>query len=117
MTQEEIAKLSDKELRIRVAELDGWKYEACHCGVCRGVDKVWCRKGDPAYFDYTDSLPDFPQDLNAMNKLERALDEKQMDSYCNALFDVIPLPHFAYQAITATARQRAEAFVFTMEGE
>ena len=128
MTLEEIKKISDEELRIKVAELCGWKPEVdrrdltCIC-------TIWTKNGKVA--SSSGHLPDYPQDLNAMHEAEELLQlcndpECKHDEcgkgtwgfYTRTLDEVVD-DNFQKGgswgvSYSATARQRAEAFVLTM---
>ena len=112
MCAEDIKALTDKELRIKVAELLGWK----------NIRVDW------DYFDYQDDtglvatneigytlpLPDYPQDLNACADMEKSLihtpDESTWSEYREHLVGML-----GKEWGFATARQRCEAFILTME--
>mgnify|MGYP003627043662 CR=1 FL=1 len=113
MNLKQIQALSDKELNIKVAELLGWKSAMLNVGVhhekvlCwRSPTSMWMTEGDGSY-----GMPNYCNDLNAMHDAEKAaFDWNTFGSYCGEL-DVVDENH----GITATARQRAEAFVLTMK--
>lgn len=119
----DVSKLSDEELRVRVAKLCGYKkrttpetYEFMwapgHISVL--ADGWWedpkgCVMGEKC-------LPDYPADLNAMHEAERALifgprleHSDRVFLFSNYLTGVVHPNCFA------SARQRAEAFVLTLD--
>ena len=98
MTRKEWAKLSPDEQRIKVAELCGTDKQHIEFDPMRHA-----RKG----------IPDYLNDLNAMHEAEGLLDEMQNRRYNQLLKG----PYEASYPFHATAAQRAEAFVLTMEGE
>ena len=135
-TLEEIKALSDDELRIKVAELLGWKdvrnmEYTCACapaGVCEHCQAKlcgWDRRGG-----LIDSLrtgcyisghvPDYPRDLNACHEMESwfwhryAGSEFKWGEYVRNLISVCGHPSNQHHC-RATARQRCEAYVLTME--
>jgi hypothetical protein len=54
------------------------------------------------------NCPEFSTDLNAMHEAEKTLTSAQLLDYVALLFDA------TYEAVLATARQRAEAFLRTL---
>lgn len=123
MTLEEVKALSDEELRIKVAELCGWEISPFGSGIIcfnEELDKQRAPEDDGIRF----SLPDYPHDLNACHEMEKAA---EVDEYVPTLYEVItgyPLKIMQNQGqaidlmnwvYNATARQRCEAFVLTME--
>jgi len=111
-----IGKMTDEQLRIKVAELAGWRLH------------LW--KGQPSMADdpterqwmlsgrlvRESQLPAYESDLNAMHEVEITLDHEQSLRYAALLHYGDGHEHAwdqrdAYEIATATARQRAEAFV------
>lgn len=113
---DKVRALSDEELRVKVAELDGWK-----------------RDKQTGYFlGDTESLPNYLHDLNAVHEIEEKLDGDQVSAYAKLLgrhhptycVKVLdgrdPEEDFWYETFTlihATARQRCEALVLTLSPE
>ena len=60
---------------------------------------------------YSQLVPNYPFDLNAMHEVEKVLTNEQLEVYCNILHKP---NHGVYWAIHATASQRAEAFLRTI---
>ena len=59
-----------------------------------------------------DHIPNYCNDLNAIHEAERILTNEQIEVYCSFL----QRPQWGiWWAISATARQRAEAFLRTLE--
>jgi hypothetical protein len=56
--------------------------------------------------------PCYSSDLDAMHEAEKILTCEQVEIYCKFL---IPKNYFIWFGINATARQRAEAFLRTLE--
>jgi hypothetical protein len=123
--------MTDNDLRIKVAELRGWRkttYRALEYS--RGyIDaEVWTAPDGSQHDLYEDDstgdpspFPDYPNDLNACHEFERALTAKQCVTYEDALTYIwkrgkMHCPADGMQ-LHATARQRCEAFVETMEAK
>ena len=70
----------------------------------------------------THGIPDYINDLNAMHEAERFLDYDQCEQYASDLWDIIMCaeesmenpPPSNFACIHATAAQRAEAFLKTL---
>jgi hypothetical protein len=104
--------LTDEQIRIAIAEACGWM----DCRFWRGN-----RNDDPVGTapdgGINTILPDYPNDLNAMHEAEKALDIN-LDTPDSPRYRY---SHFLYaicrpeqQPFRATARQRAEAFLRTL---
>ena len=69
--------------------------------------------------DKTDILPDYLSDLNAMHEAEKTLTDDQQWDWQNHIVSVLPQrPQFKslmFYVATATAAQRAEAFLRTLQ--
>lgn len=134
MTSEQYDKLTDEEKRIKVAELCGFEFRLGSPDpsrwYCRayGNDGMFFRMpgGDSwgcGRCQFSEYVPDYPNDLNAMHEAELTRiwcgggdREKRIIDYLS-LLDVFTLDS-EYTAQSATAAQRAKAFVLTMtEGE
>jgi len=102
--------MTDEQLRIRVAELTNWEPEIVD--VCYAVGHIHHELSE---------MPDYPGDLNAMHEAEKAMTEEQGFLYAGLLTDTMDGPWMDHkrrlECATATARQRAEAFVAVMEGK
>ena len=119
MTREKWAKLTPEEQRIKVAELCGWVYDGRRTvATGRPEEQVWCIPTTEKWAR-TFELPDYLNDLNAMHKAEKLLKtEAQLDSWYGCLKHLVRVDGnhtSSTQAMQATAAQRAEAFVLTME--
>lgn len=108
--------LSDEELNERVALLLGIR----HIREDRGsfIIDAWLPKqyillsvSVAGWEEFLVPLPDYCHDLNAMHEAEKVLTEWQDREYRALLVEIT-----CYKEHRATARQRAEAFVSTMEG-
>ena len=106
--------MSDQEINIAIAEALGWtevtdnrKFHQCPTGFPPNSE------GTLAY------VSDYCGDLNAMRKAETGLNEAKYDGFQKHLLEIVsPKTHWSDMAITrivsATARQRAEAFLRTI---
>jgi hypothetical protein len=120
--------MTDNELRIKVAELLGWRkttYRAL--GYSRGyIDaEVWIAPDGSQHDLYEDDstgdpypFPDYPNDLNACHEIERTLTYNQCSRYEDVLLLIwkrgTMYCHADAMRCHITARQRCEAFVETM---
>lgn len=135
MTVDEVAALSDEELRRHVAALIGVSSKRYRFYYNAGGDdgRTCCsgweseldarreqghlhQMGFPVadeIIEYDDpgALPDYANDLNAMHEAEKGLSEDQLEQYTFWLSHVCPIGTYT----RATARQRAIAFVLTMQ--
>lgn len=134
MTLDDISKLSDDELRVKVAELCGWGITE-NLGSSGGVlarqpngQTLW----DQAYLNKHQALvneaPNFPGDLNAMAEARKTLNQSERDIYSKILHFTIPHSYIApqyegeiqwdeyYEIVDADARSHAIAFIATKEG-
>jgi len=125
MSLEQIQKLSDEEICIKVAELRGLTVQEC---VHRpGEYYVWSEErnkqlalnDDNPEIPFDDGmmvLPNYPQDLNAMHEVEMSMNHGQRETFRFQLYRVLAVmdacsPNVTGDAVHATARQRAIAFV------
>lgn len=115
------SELTDDELRILIAEDQGWqKLEAGFYG----EQECWFRnetKGEHVVM----LPPNYPKDLNAIHEAERSLSEEDKYWYAEVLCNLAnpkcgkmacvnnPEPGMYPGLVHATARQRAEAYVIT----
>jgi hypothetical protein len=115
--------MTDNDLRIKVAKLLGWTRigPGYDCVNGRQVDVLvgYTPKDDPN--DRVTVIPDYPNDLNACHEFEGTLTAKQCAVYESALIYIwkrgkMHCPADGMQ-FHATARQRCEAFVETMEAK
>lgn len=118
MNIKEVQALSDEALRIKVAELCGFRdIHPIDNALCDDA-QIWTLVGLP----HNDSpggpwvfgdnpVPDYPNDLNAMHEAEDMLNAGQINHYESNLMRL-----GCARLLVATARQRCEAFVLTMEG-
>ena len=104
----------EKQL-IAIAESCGWK------NVDAGAGRVWGfttrHKGTPSESDVCVDVPDYLNDLNAMREAEKVLTPTEFEAYRWILWGLCKQPQVtewnrAY--LSATAAQRAEAFLRTI---
>ena len=109
--------MTDEEKRIKVAESCGWHCEDADVGYVIPPAGTPERKAYASCGIGLDCLPDYLNDLNAMHKAEDILfdhpDLEVGERYCHWLVEVCV--DSRRESIRATAAQRAEAFVLTME--
>lgn len=124
MTHDKWAKLTDEEKRIKVAELCGWERDTGNPPYTFGPR--WYLNGnrydDSSYAVTPNYLPDYLNDLNTMHEVETVmlLDPRCLEvHYLCRLGEVCGKPRASQERelYHATAAQRAEAFVLTMEPE
>ena len=95
--------MTDEQINISIAEARGWKYEKNETHAPDG--SFWWSK-EPEF-------PNYLNDLNAMHEAEKVFDTALYCRYINELCDLtIKGNNSMYMA---TARQRAEAFLKTIE--
>jgi hypothetical protein len=95
--------MTNEQINIAIAEACGWKYEKNETHAPDG--SFWWSK-EP-------EIPDYCNDLNAMHEAEKVFDTALYCRYINELCDLtIKGNNSMYMA---TARQRAEAFLKTIE--
>jgi hypothetical protein len=127
MIAKEVKKLSDIELNIEVGECVGWVRKSPDSyGISWWIHPTQGEfrqdspiKGCP--FNLGD-LPKYCNDLNAMNDALATLSDEQWNFYRMKLYQILDLGscsllHVHRKAHTATARQRAEAFVLTVKNK
>ena len=110
--------MNEQEQRFAIAEACGWK-NADHPDVMAqkvgwGMPEKWCM--DPlGKLRFNHDRPNYLKDLNAMHEAEEMLTFPQQAMYQVQLGRVVGLvlPAF-YRCIHATAAQRAEAFLKTL---
>ena len=118
MTLEQVNKLTEEEVRVKVAELRGWTkcHRSKHDDVLRDA---WtpvlfgCPGGDETS---TTRLPDYPQDLNAIHEATIWLTWLFMDEFAEFLSLVVGDNGVELTALSvnATAMQRCKAFILTL---
>jgi|ERR1043166_5748774 hypothetical protein len=111
----EIKNLTDEELRVRVAELDGWQDVFALGGIVCGVPQGK-RITENAY---RGDVPDYPRDLNAVRIVISKLSHEQRHAYAVILAGFFwPMGWSDWRdtlAVSeAAARIRCEALVLTL---
>lgn len=103
--------------RIAIAEACGWKYD--EIAVSHGIPKsmAWRNKETIG----PTRVPDYLNDLNAMHEAENTLNGSHLCLYASILFTVTnaglgaqTIDHERWGLLRATAAQRAEAFLRTL---
>lgn len=102
--------MNKEQQRIKIAEACGWETNK----------RKWLAKPPNDSWQYLDTMPDYLNDLNAMHEAEKNLKPKQQVNYWNwvnklAGNDPTNSIYLVWgDAIFATAAQRAEAFLRTL---
>jgi hypothetical protein len=117
MTIEQVKALSGEELRVKVAELCGWKKVEEESAIW---NNVWTLNGKKPQGLCNTAPPLYHCDLSAMHEAERNIGLGQLTAYMRLLGENAPMKDMDvarddWASCHATARQRAEAFVLTME--
>lgn len=114
MTAEEVATLDDSALRIKVAELCGWKrrevFEPSFANPSKLVSRG--RKWHNPINDLPQRLPDYPNDLNPMFAAERYLQMHKDSTLWPRYIETLARRFESH--VHLSARQRAEVFVATL---
>jgi hypothetical protein len=99
--------MSDVQINIAIAEACGmrgvWEKKITSCG-CDGQWDYFNPQGN--------RLPDYCNDLNAMHEAVRILKSRERITYTDLLHEIAG--YHSYDVSEATARQRAEAFLKTI---
>ncbi len=113
--------MSPEQQRIKIAEACGWKIIDFNRGdklpdVVPSKTTYWDK--ERKYKPYP-AIPDYLNDLNAMHEVEATLDCVQQFAYAAYLYYGEPHEHAwdqvaAFEIAHATAAQRAEAFLKTL---
>ena len=95
--------------RIAIAEVCGYSVFEWAGGLCLYADEFRC--GDKVWFHQI--VPDYLTDLNAMHEAEKILTHEQRADYTWQLANICTAGSLN-DIISATASQRAEAFLKTL---
>ena len=96
--------MNKEKQRIKIAEACGW--------ILRHQDgEQWAEVTDGIWGLATDVLPDYLNDLNAMHEAEKVLNQQQCRDYAGRLGRGAD---GCFLHVTATAAQRAKAFLRTL---
>lgn len=102
--------MTPEQKRIAIAEACGWKR--------KGKQKVWNIPHPGSGWEYVSGLPNYFNDLNAMNGAERWIIQRDILlwlKYSDELRRICDRAYgFACSAYHATAAQRADAFLLTL---
>lgn len=98
--------MTPEQQRIAIAEACGWQIHP--------KDRfIVIPPNSPHSVQPLSTIPDYLNDLNAMHEAEKVLTEDQFGFYENELYDMLE----DSRAISASAAQRAEAFIKTLNLE
>lgn len=135
MTINELNKLTPEQKRVKIAEACGWtQVQGGALPTPGGLSTLFGRwdlcgviPGDSNKSEYNQSfikIPDYLNDLNAMREAERVLTAEQHFEFRQNLWSIAvtlmgkPPKHCPERYyISATAAQRADAFLLTIEKE
>jgi len=98
--------MKPEEQRIAIAEACGWKPSNPRGKWCHPVNWSMAKNGSYEVWVGRDKLPNYLHDLNAMHEAEKILTYEQKYEYARQFID--------FELIFATASQRAEAFLRTL---
>ena len=131
MTREQWKAMTMGQRRIKVAELAGWEHAKYPTDGRQDVVYWWNLELDksrpPSDDGIRTEIPDYLNDLNAMHEAEKLLDYNDLDqigdyiahlTYAMSAFNVSWMLTFDkanWMWTFATAAQRAEAFVLTLD--
>ena len=122
--------MTPEKQRIAIAEACGWHHvQSCKLDSPEIYpDGAWKHPKRGRWLFRMDSkieggIPNYPADLNAMHEAEKTLDYEQGEQFASDIWEIIinaeddqeypPSSNFSY--LHATAAQRAEAFLRTIE--
>lgn len=105
--------MTDNEINIAIAKICGWSQcePKVYFNFSQTVSHAFIKDG--AYYGGLNSIPDYCNDLNAMHEAEKTLFPHRMHTYCDYLRNCAD-GTFEWYRIHTTARQRAEAFLKTL---
>ena len=104
--------MTDQQINAAIAEACGWK------AVCVDGDSGFY-KGFDNGAELRPDLPDYCGDLNAMHSAEKVMPDESWLEYTNMVRKIFgpmrSVPAWGKSYLHLTARQRAEAFLRTLE--
>lgn len=106
--------MTDTEIRAAIAEACGWERVNGAIGIPPKDADNQCFIGGSNDWAF---IPDYCENLNAMNQAEKMLNSDQQVTYFSNLRDILASRHYLhlyFDVATASARQRAEAFIKTV---
>lgn len=109
---------TNEQIKITIAEACGWtRIPAENVGTTARLfyGDIWWRDDENNTIASADQLPDYLNDLNAMHEAEKMLTEEQFSKYVWTLLGDGKIE--CREFLAATARQRAEAFIKTLNLE
>ena len=92
--------MSDEQINIAIAKACGWNND----DIARGY--TLCQ--------FSENVPDYCNDLNAMHEAEKILSDESHADYACELVKTIRRNGEWFESVSATAAQRAEAFLKTI---
>lgn len=98
--------MNEEKQRIAIAEACGWYEDDNESSVCWTRDEL-------TYCEPIEALPDYTQDLNAIHEAEKVLTDDQLFVMSRWLQHSTRSTLVGVAVMTATASQRAEAFLKT----
>lgn len=107
--------MTPQEINIEIAKVCGWTLFEHECGLWSGLHNgtyIRYKCGVSENHAKIVCFPDYHDDLNAMHEAENVLDSNQLVNYCRQLQTICG--DWKLDAIRATAAQRAEAFLRTL---
>lgn len=119
--------MTDNEVRIAMAEVDGWVLEIREqyagvkkvCGYGKNIH-LGLGSADRDFATHCASLPEYLTDLNVVHEVEKKLTEKLRGDYIEHLSEVCHCDGWEimdtpdrFDMVHATARQRCEAILRT----
>jgi hypothetical protein len=96
--------MSDVQINIAIAEACGWEVKV----------KKYLAKPPNGEWQYQDKIPNYCNDLNAMHEAEKILSDESHADYACELVKTIRRNGEWFESVSATAAQRAEAFLKTI---
>jgi len=107
MTLDEVTAMTDEQVRIKVAELLGWRPYSANKN--EDPDELWLLN------TYSNVLPKYHSDLNACREMEDTMSHRNKRLFVVQLSYVLSpaISPQSFRLIHATARQRCEAFILT----
>ena len=109
--------MTDEQMRIKIAEACGWTPFEMH-GLYLSRWTLWSKGNESKKLH---ELPDYINDLNAMHEAEKVFTTaEQQNKYQAEIAEIAwgceEMGHrqVVFNQLTATARQRAEAFIRTL---
>jgi hypothetical protein len=110
--------MKEIEQRITIAKVCGWTQSDVDYWISPSGIEYQVMHGYQTYKDGSDILPDYLHDLNAIHEAEKILEDNQRMHFRGELVEMMR-PKYGFEsacllAIHATAAQRAEAFLRTL---